>query len=339
MIVGVAEQMSNADVVGVLTKLADLLEIKGENQFKIRAYRTAAEAVENLGTSLSELVVRPEGLAGVSGFGSAITQKVTELLTSGRLGYLEELEEEVPPTLLAIRHLHGVGPKTAALLWREASITTLEELSAAIEIGRLEGLPRLGTKTIEKIGAAVAERLANGESRRRPREEAEPLVQQLLEQLRGLPEAERVEVAGSYRRGALTVGDLDVLVATMEPGAILRAFAGLPQVDEVLVHGETKCSVMIDGLQVDCRAVAREQFGAAWQYFTGSKQHNIAVRGRAQRRGLTVNEYGVAPLDGGERVAGKTEEEVYAAGGMRWVPPIERRGGAEIEAYSIHSRV
>jgi DNA polymerase (family 10) len=330
--------VGNADIVRTLERIADLLEIKGENPFKSRSYRLAAVQVENLGEELASILEREGSLDRIEGFGPAISEKVTVLLQTGRLPYLEGLEAEIPPTLLEITGLPGVGPRTAALLWKEAGITTLGDLEEACRSGRITGLPRMGAKTVEKILAACASRRAEGGARqRRPRGDVSPLVSALLGALRALPAAVRVEVAGSYRRGRESVGDLDLLVATTEPSSVLVAFAALPQVEHVLLRGDTKCSVVIDGLQVDCRAVAPEQFGAAWQYFTGSQAHNIRLRGMALRLGLTLNEYGVFRVDDGTRVAGETEEDVYAVLGLNWIPPELREDRGEVEAARIPS--
>src|SRR5580704_3045443 len=203
--------VGNSDVVRTLERIADLLEVMGENAFKVRAYRLAALQVENLGTELSELAAAG-GLRDVSGFGPAIAQKVEELVTTGRLGYLERLEAEVPATLLEICTLEGVGPRTAHMLWRQAGIESLDALEAAARSGSLAGLPRMGARTVENILRALERRRGEERTRRRPREEVAPLAGALVEALRGLGGATRVEVAGSYRRGRPTVGDLDLLV-------------------------------------------------------------------------------------------------------------------------------
>jgi DNA polymerase (family X) len=323
--------VGNPDVVRTLERIADLLEVRGENAFKVRAYRLAALQVENLGTEVAELAVSG-GLRDVSGVGPAIAGKLEELVTTGRLAYLERLQEEVPVSLLEICALEGVGPRTANLLWRQAGVETVDELEAAARAGALSGLPRMGARTVENMLRAL-ERRRGQAPRRRPREEVAPLAATLVEALRAVPGAGRVEVAGSFRRGRPTVGDLDLLVGTDRPGAVLATVAALPQVERVLLRGDTKCSVLAGGgVQVDCRAVAPEQFGAAWQYFTGSQAHNIRLRGMALRAGLTLNEYGVFRPDGGGRVAGETEEEVYAALGLPWIPPGEREDGGEVEA-------
>jgi DNA polymerase (family X) len=327
--------VGNADVVRTLERIADLLEIKGENAFKSRAYRLAAVQVENLGEQLQDILAREGSLDGIEGFGPAISDKVTALLQTGRSPYLEGLEAEIPPTLLEITTLAGVGPRTAAMLWKEAGITTLGDLEEACRSGRVTGLPRMGAKTVEKILAACESRRAEGVRGRRPREQVVPLVDTLLSRLREVPSVQRAEAAGSFRRGRDTVGDLDLLVATRAAHDVLVAFAALPQVEHVLLRGDTKCSVVVEGLQVDCRAVAPDQFGAAWQYFTGSQAHNIRLRGMALRLGLTLNEYGVFRIEGGERVAGTTEEDVYAALGLRWIAPEQREDRGEVEAARV----
>jgi DNA polymerase (family 10) len=331
--------VSNDEVGRTLERIADLLEIKGENPFKVRAYRLAAIQVENLGDSLAEIARREGNLLGVEGFGPAIADKVSELLESGRLAFLEKLEEEVPPTLLAVRSLPGIGPRTASMLWHEAGITTLDELDAAARGGRLSGLPRLGPRSIEKVLRALDQRQEQRPARR-PRNEVEPLAAELRDAVSGLPNVADADVAGSFRRGRDTVGDLDIVAATPRPSAVIKSFAALPVVERVLVRGDTKCSVEVyDGFQVDCRAVALDEFGAALQYFTGSQAHNVQLRGRALRMGMTLNECGVFQLDSGARVAGTSEEDVYEALGLSWIAPEQREGRGEIEAAAVAASV
>jgi len=327
--------VANADVVRALERIADLLEIKGENPYKSRSYRLAAAQVENLAEELTGILAREGSLDPIDGFGPAISDKVTVLLQTGRSPYLEQLEAEIPPTLLQITALPGVGPRTTAMLWKEAGITTLDDLEEACRSGALAGLPRMGPKTLQNILAACEAQRTTGGKQRRPRDSVAPLVDTLLAALRALPAAQRVEVAGSYRRGRDTVGDLDILVATGAPRDVLVAFSALPQVSEVLARGDTKSSVIVDGLQVDCRAVAPDEFGAAWQYFTGSQNHNIRLRGIALRLGLLLNEYGVFRVDDNTRVASETEEDVYAAIGLRWIPPELREDRGEVDAARI----
>jgi DNA polymerase (family X) len=330
--------VSNADVVRTLERIADLLEIRGENTFKVRAYRLAALQVESLGRPLHDIASTEDGLRSVAGFGAAIADKMGELITTGRSSYLERLEAEVPPTLVDILGLPGMGPRTVATLWHEGGITTLHELEAAARRGALDGLPRLGARTAEKIIAALDARARRGGDppRRRPRADVAPLADSLRRTISRHPDAERVEVAGSFRRERESCGDLDLLVATSDAPAVLIAFAELPQVERVLARGATKSSIHVDGgFQVDCRAVAPGSFGAALQYFTGSQAHNIRLRGRALRMGMTLNEYGVFRIDDGARVAGETEEDVYAALGLSLIPPQRREDPAEIDSFAL----
>jgi len=330
--------VNNDDVARTLQRIGDLLEIREENAFKVRAYKLAATQVENLGESLTDIAAREEGLLGVAGFGPAIAEKVAELLRTGRLDYLEKLEAEVPPTLLSIRELPGVGPRTAALIWHEAGITTIEELDAAARSGGLDGLPRLGARSIERIVTALDARKERGAHRRRPRAEVAPLATVLRDAVRDIPSVIAAEVAGSFRRSREMLGDIDIVAATSQPVRVLTAFAALPQVERVLLRGDTKCSIeAAQGFQVDCRAVAGDQFGAALQYFTGSQAHNVRLRGRAVRMGLLLNEYGVFRTDGGERIAGESEHGVYEVLGLRWIPPERREDRGEIDAAVIRS--
>ncbi|HKR98451.1 MAG TPA: helix-hairpin-helix domain-containing protein [Candidatus Dormibacteraeota bacterium] len=324
--------ISNDDVARTLERIADLLEIRGENPFKVRAYRLAANQAENLAEPLADIVRRDGDLRGIGGFGAAIAEKVGELIDTGRMSFLESLEREVPVSLLAVRELAGIGPRTAAMLWKEAGITSLEQLEAAAHSGGLAGLPRLGPKTVEKIVHALEHR-SGGTPSRRPRQEIAALAEELRAQVEALPAVARAEIAGSYRRLRDTVGDLDVLAATSHPSAVSSGFVALKAVEGVIARGETKCSVLVaHGFQVDCRAVAVHEFGAALQYFTGSQAHNIQLRGRALRLGMTLNEYGLFRLDDGMRVAGEEEIDVYEALGLEWIPPERREGRGEIEA-------
>ena len=221
------------------------------------------------------------------------------------------------------------------MLWHDAGITTLDELGAAARSGKLSGLPRLGTRSIEKILRALDQRGETAPARR-SRAELAPLAEELRAAVASLPTVARAELAGSYRRLRDTVGDLDVVAATAHPSAVVTSFAALPAVEHVIARGDTRCSVEVDGgFQVDCRAVALDEFGAALQYFTGSQSHNVQLRGRALRLGMTLNEYGLFQLESGARVAGKEEIDVYESLGLRWIPPDQREGRGEIEAAAL----
>ena len=313
----------------MLNRVADLLEIKGENFYKIRAYREAVRQLDNLTTEV-ETLIQQGRLKEVPGIGEAIEKKIVEYVTTGQLEFLSRLELEVPPGLLELKRVPGLGPRTAKDIHDALGITTLEELQRAAESHRLLGVRGIKARTEESILKGLA--MLNRTQGRRFFPEVWLLADSLLTTLREMPGVRRAEIAGSLRRARETVGDLDLLVATDDPEAMCRAFARLPQVGEVIGQGPTKTSIRVrSGLQVDLRAVKPESFGAAWQYFTGSQAHNVQLRGRAERMGrLKINEYGVYREDG-TRVAGETEDDVYAAVGCRWIPPELREGQGEID--------
>jgi DNA polymerase (family 10) len=319
----------NDEVAAMLNRVADLLEIKGENFYKIRAYREAVRQLDNLTTEVADLI-KLGRLKEVPGIGAAIENKIVEYVTTGQLEFLTRLETEVPPPLLQLKRVPGLGPRTAKDIYDALGILTLDELEAAAQTHRLLAVRGIKAKTEENIlkGIAMLKRTEG----RRFFPEAWLLADSFLTTLRGMPGVVRAEIAGSLRRAQETIGDLDLLVASPDPEAMCRAFTKLPQVSEVIGQGETRTSIRVrDGMQVDLRAVKPESFGAAWQYFTGSQAHNVQLRGRAERMGrLKINEYGVYREDG-SRIAGETEAEVYEAVGCRWIPPEMREGRGEIE--------
>ncbi len=321
--------MRNADVAAMLNRVADLLEIRGENFFKIRAYREAVRQLDNL-TSEVEDLIKEGRLTDVPGIGEAIEKKIVEYVTTGQLEFLTRLEAEVPPALLELTRVPGLGPRTAKDIYDALGILSLDELEQAAEDHRLLTVRGIKAKTEENIlkGIAMLKRTEG----RIYFPEAWLLADSFLTTLRSLPGVVRAEIAGSLRRARETVGDLDLLVASDDPDAMCREFARLPQVNDVIAQGGTKTSIRVrSGMQVDLRAVKPDSFGAAWQYFTGSQAHNVQLRGRAERMGkLKINEYGVFKEDGA-RIAGETEEEVYAAVGCAWIPPELREGWGEIE--------
>jgi DNA polymerase/3'-5' exonuclease PolX len=319
---------TNADAAEVFREIADLLDLLGE-KFKPEAYRRAARSIESLTEDLSKVAARNE-LRAIPGVGDAIEEKIRELLATGRVAYHDRLAREVPPGLLELVRLPGLGPKTARLFWTDLGVEGPAELQAAIDAGKLEGRKGFGAKKISQIRAALAPAPVGESTGRRPIEAAYPVAMGLLRALRARAPVERGEIAGSFRRGRETVGDLDVLVTSDDPGAVFDAFSALPEVREVRLRGGTKETVLLTGgLQVDLRVVEPEAFGAALQYFTGSKDHNVRLRSLARDRGLKVNEYGV--FRGDERIAGRTEEDVYAALGLAWIPPELREDQGEID--------
>ncbi len=322
--------MKNAEVAARFNEIADFLEIKGENPFRVRAYRRAAQTLEGLAEDVAAIAGRG-GLLELPGIGKDLAAKIHEYLERGAVEYLETLRTEIPVGVVDLMGIHGVGPKTARLLYEQAGVDSVEKLEELATAHRLTGLPGIQAKTEENILKGIAVWKSGRE--RMPLGTALPLAEAILARLRSLKETDRIALAGSVRRMRETVKDVDILITSKRPAAVMAAFVALPNVGEILAHGETKSSVRLrEGIQVDLRVVEPECFGAALQYFTGSKQHNIRVRELAQRRKLKVNEYGVFDERTDRRVAGTTEEDVYAAVGLASMPPEIREDGGEIEA-------
>ena len=319
---------SNAEAAEIFRTIADLLDVLGE-KFKPEAYRRAARSIESLTEDLAEVAARGE-LRSVPGVGEAIAEKTEEYLRTGKISYYERLKREVPAGIVELMRLPGLGPKTARRFWVELGVEGPAELRDAIAAGRLAGLKGFGAKKIEQLRSVLAAPAAGPGPARRPIEDVYPVALGLVRAIRDGAVVDRVEVAGSFRRARETVGDLDLLVTSKDPGSVFDTFSALALVAEVKMRGETKETVLLQGgLQVDLRVVKPEEFGAALQYFTGSKDHNVHLRSRARDRGLKVNEYGVFRDE--ERVAGATEEDVYAALGLAWIPPELREDRGEIE--------
>ena len=320
--------MDNLAIARVLAEIGDLLEIKGENPFKIRAYRNAAETASHLAERLADLTP-PQRLA-IPGIGKDLAAKIGTLIETGSIAYHQELLQEFPASILDLLHLQGVGPKTAALLYRELGIRTLDDLEAAITQGRLRGVKGIGEKKAGQILRAIGERAQV--AGRRLMAEATETADPLLAALRAHAPDGDISLVGSLRRGCETTGDLDI-VAGGAPPSVIDAFTGYDQVERVLAHGATKSSVLLrGGFQADLRLVARESLGAARQYFTGSKAHNIALRDRALQRGFKLNEYGLYRLEDDAAVAGADEEGIYRALGLAPIPAELRENRGEIEA-------
>jgi DNA polymerase (family 10) len=322
--------MRNEEVVAMLEETADLMEIAGENPFKARAYRRAADAIAALKEPVEELV-RTKRLNQIEGVGESIARDITEFLQKGTTTRLEQLRQKYPPQLRKLLEIQGVGPRTVAMLYERLGIATVDELEAAAKAGKLTKLPGMGEQKVRNILEGI--QLWRQQQGRVPLHIALAIAERIVARLRELPQVEQILPAGSLRRWKETVGDLDILVATRDSEPVMERFVKLPEVQKVLAHGTTKSSVlMADNLQVDLRAVDPESFGAASQYFTGSKAHNIALRNRALKLGLTINEYGVFRETTGEKVAGETEEGVYEVVGLLWIPPELREDRGELEA-------
>ncbi|HSC27747.1 MAG TPA: DNA polymerase/3'-5' exonuclease PolX [Vicinamibacterales bacterium] len=320
--------MDNLAIARVLAEIGDLLEIKGENPFKIRAYRNAAETIAHTSERIAALT--PAGRLAIPGIGKDLAAKIGELVEAGSMAYHRALLEEFPPTVLDLLLLPGIGPKTVALLYRSLDVRTLDDLERAAREGRLRTLKGMGARKEAQILRALQERPRI--TGRRLLAEAHDTAAALVAALRDRAPGADVTAVGSLRRGCETCGDLDILAAGAAP-AIMEAFTSYPQVERVIAHGETKSSVLLSGgFQADLRLVPRESRGAALQYFTGSKAHNIALRDRALQRGLKLNEYGLYRDGDGSLVAGDSEEEIYESLGLAFVPPELRENRGEVAA-------
>lgn len=325
---------SNATIARVLNEIADILEIQGV-EFKPNAYRRAARSIEALDREIEDIANEGK-LAEIPGVGTAIGKKIEEILRTGELRYLARLRSEIPPGLSELLRIPDVGPKTVARLWHELRITTIGQLKAAAERHELQRLKGFGAKSEQKILQGIA--FLESSKGRVLLGEARPLADALVEHLRGVPGVVRLAPAGSLRRGRDTVGDIDILVATSQPEPVMEAFRTHPAVQEVLMSGPTKTSVLLTGgIQADVRVVPEGSYGAALQYFTGSKDHNVELRRLAQARGLKLNEYGLFPRDSDHPVAGRTEEEIYGALELPWIPPELRETRGEIAAAQKRS--
>lgn len=325
--------MTNSNIADAFDLLGDILDFQGANPFRVRAYRNSARTIRDYPQPLAGMVeTQKERLTEIEGIGDDLAGKIVTLVTTGSLPMLEDLKKQVPDSVLALLRIPGLGPKKAAALHKQLGILTLEQLRAACEAGQVRGLKGFGEKTEQIIlqGMAIAEQ----GSQRLYWAQADQIAQELREHLEACRSVEQLEFAGSYRRGKETVGDLDILVVAREPGAAMDCLAQFPEITQVLARGDTKMSIRIaSGFQVDLRVVPPESFGAALQYFTGSKEHNIVLRGRAKDQGLKINEYGVFRVKGEKetRVAGATEKEVYDLLKLPVFPPELREGRSEFE--------
>ena len=321
--------MDNRQVAAIFARMADILDIQGENPHRIMAYRRAAENIAALSRPLEE-IWRAGELDSIPGIGKTLAEKIDELMRTGRLEAYEKLRAQVPDGVVEMLQVPDVGPRKAALFWKELGITSIAELEEAARAGKLRSLPGMGVRSEEKVLAGIE--ALKRRSGRIPLGKAWELAQALLEPLRELSGVVQAAPAGSLRRMRETVGDLDLLVAAEDPEPVMARFRSLPQVAEVLLSGPTKTSIRThDGYQADLRVLPPARWGTALQYFTGSQAHNIRLRGLAQDRGLSLSEYAIKREDGTEILCA-TEEEVYAALGLPLIPPELREDRGEIEA-------
>ena len=319
----------NADITAIFNEIADLLEIQGANPFRIRAYRNAARILGDLPQEARVLVEKGDNLTRLPGIGSDLAGKISEIVTTGHCSLLDRLRRELPPAVTELLKIPGLGPKRVKALYHDLDVQTVEQLQRAAQDGRIRALHGFGEKTEQNILQAVQAHASQG--RRFKLATAAQYAEALRDFLQAIPGVLQVTVAGSFRRMRETVGDLDILVTAKPDSPVMRRFTGYDEVAEVYSAGETRASVLLKcGMQVDLRAVAQESYGAALHYFTGSKAHNIAIRRSAQQLGLKINEYGV--FRGAKRIAGDSEEAVYRAVGLPYIPPELREDRGEIEA-------
>ncbi|MGI8769862.1 MAG: DNA polymerase/3'-5' exonuclease PolX [Acidobacteriaceae bacterium] len=333
--------MENRSIALLLAETADLLEISAGDPFRIRSYRRAAEAVEQSTVQLSTLCCDPKRLLEISGIGKGMVANILEIEARGSLKLRDELLTKYKPSMLELLRLPGMGPKTVALVWEALEVATVDELAAAIDAGKLADLPRFGEKQIQKLRKGIDDYRKN--SGRFHLDDADMAAERLALYLQEFPGIESVTPAGSLRRGRDTVGDLDILVTgpACEEDVVSAAVdytAAYPPIADLIAKGQNKVSFRLrTGLQVDVRLLPRASFGAALQYFTGSKMHNVTVRQRAIKRGYTLSEYALARVDDGTQVAAATEQEIYAALDLDWIPPELRENSGEIEAAAKHT--
>ncbi len=319
----------NADIAAIFEEIAELLEIQNENPFRIRAYHNAARQVEGMGVALSDLVARGEDLTALPGIGEDLAAKIREIVATGQCQALEKLRRQLPPTITELLRIPGLGPKRVRALHDRLKVKTVEQLARAAQAGKIRELEGFGAKTEATILEALAAHVTEQKRFKLAiaAQYAEPL-RQYLEKVAGV---DRAVIAGSYRRCKETVGDIDILVTARDAASVMEQFTGYEEVGKVLAQGDTRSTVILkSGMQVDLRVVEPASYGAALQYFTGSKAHNIEIRRLAQGRKLKISEYGV--FKGDTRIAGETEESVYRSVGLPWIAPELRENRGEIEA-------
>jgi DNA polymerase (family X) len=334
--------VDNKSIAGILYETADLLEVDGQDSFRIRSYRNAAEAIEGFPQQITDLIEDPKRVLAIPGIGKGMLNNLKEMLHEGKLSLHAEMLKKYRPSMLELLRVQGLGPKTVALIWSAYQVCDLEGVEKLARAGKIRELPRMGEKHEQKILKAIEDyrRIAG----RFLLSVAEVQAEKILEHLRDYPGVEKATPAGSLRRGRETVGDLDILVTgpaccdDLEREKLIEHIIKLPGLMEIIARGENKVSFRLrGGMQVDVRFLPPESFGAAMQYFTGSKGHNVALRQRALKMGYTLNEYSLAKLDDQQVVAGKSEEEIYAALKLDYVPSEMRENCGEIELAEKHA--
>jgi DNA polymerase (family 10) len=327
--------MKNQQIARIFTEIAELLELKGENVFRIRAYQRAAQNIDGLAKDVSTL--SDEELLSIPGIGKDLVAKIHEYLEKGTVAKHEELKKEIPAGVLDLLRVPGLGPKKAKLFFEKLNVKDISELEKAIKSGKLKGMPGIQKKTEDNILQGID--LLKRRTGRTPLGRVLPLAEDIVRNIKDAAPVDRIEVAGSIRRRKETVKDIDILTTSKHPEKVMEAFVRNPHVRRILAEGPTKSSIISDdGIQVDLRVVDEDSFGAALQYFTGSKQHNIKLREMAVRAGLKINEYGVFREPGEKKIGGRHEEDVYKALKLAYIPPELREDTGEIDA-ALHGKL
>lgn len=325
--------MRNLEVAKILYEISALLELKGENKYKVAAYAEAARRIENLSEDIEKLF-KERKLHEIKGVGESISQKIAEYLTTGKVKYLEELRKEIPPELLELEKIPGVGPKLAYRLYQELGIKDIDSLEKAAKEGRIRLLPRLGEKVEQNILEGIKQ--IREKSERIPLGVALPIIEEILSFLSDNPYIKNITPAGSVRRRKETIGDIDILITTQDIEKVNESLKKLPILKAIIASGPTKTSINVEpGIQVDFRVVEDKCFGAALQYFTGSKAHNIKLRELALKKGLKINEYGIFRIEDNTRLGGEKEEDIYEILGLQFIPPELREDQGEVEIASL----
>ena len=323
--------MTNSEIAEAFETVVSLLQMKEEKGFTIRAYQRAARTIERLPRDLGAMIREGEDLTEIPGIGKAISAKITELVSTGEMSYLDRLKEEFPEGILDLVEIPGLGPKTVVRVWKELDVTSVEALTAAIEDGRVASLPRMGEKSAQNILRSI--QFARSKGDRTPIARAMDTAQRVRSYMESTcPEISQLFFCGSLRRFEETVGDLDLVCVTDDPQGALDALASMDAVAEVLGHGESKVSVVLNsGIQVDLRVADLENLGAMLQYFTGNLHHNVLLREIATGLGLSLNEYGLTKLETGELETFTDEQSLYSRLGLQYIPPELRQGGSEVQ--------